>query len=253
MCKSRISIAKQRAAESSQPYSKSNSSRQQLLDFPSPMITPEDEKHQTTSIVENTFSQNTQKQQQTVTPPPRTSSKSPELIPPIHPLGKKAAILTLCLIKSYFPSQSQPHLKPVFETKESQLIYLFCNHLINTTHVSSNIVYLSLLYLNRILGSPIRLASASSGLDSDLSSVQQDSGSLSPRQIITTCMMMGSKFHDDRRYSNKLWSKVSGVELSDLNKSEWKCLSAIKYGLFVGEREWSEWKLTVDHIVEQLS
>lgn len=62
-----------------------------------------------------------------------------------------------------------------------------------------------------------------------------------PRRMFLASVMVASKFVQDRTYSNRAWSKISGLPLKDLGKLERAFLKAIDYRLMVSEGEWEKW------------
>lgn len=62
-----------------------------------------------------------------------------------------------------------------------------------------------------------------------------------PRRMFLASIMVASKFVQDRTYSNRAWSKISGLPVKDLGKMERAFLKAIDYRLMVSEGEWELW------------
>ncbi|KAN0060089.1 PHO85 cyclin-5 [Thecaphora frezii] len=62
-----------------------------------------------------------------------------------------------------------------------------------------------------------------------------------PRRMFLAAIMVSSKFVQDRTYSNRAWSKISGLPVKELGKIERAFLAAIDYHLVVGESEWETW------------
>lgn len=62
-----------------------------------------------------------------------------------------------------------------------------------------------------------------------------------PRRMFLASIMVASKFVQDRTYSNRAWSKISGLPVKDLGKLERAFLKAIDYRLTVSEGEWEKW------------
>lgn len=62
-----------------------------------------------------------------------------------------------------------------------------------------------------------------------------------PRRMFLASIMVASKFVQDRTYSNRAWSKISGLPVKDLGKLERAFLKAIDYRLVVSEGEWEQW------------
>lgn len=62
-----------------------------------------------------------------------------------------------------------------------------------------------------------------------------------PRRMFLASIMVASKFVQDRTYSNRAWSKISGLPVKDLGKLERALLKAIDYRLVISEGEWQRW------------
>ncbi|PCH33180.1 hypothetical protein WOLCODRAFT_62655 [Wolfiporia cocos MD-104 SS10] len=52
---------------------------------------------------------------------------------------------------------------------------------------------------------------------------------------------MANKFVDDNTYTNKTWSEVSGIDLTEINKMEKEFLLGIDFGLYVDEATYNSW------------
>lgn len=64
---------------------------------------------------------------------------------------------------------------------------------------------------------------------------------LNIHRLLSTSIMLASKFHDDVFYSNKYYGKVAGVRISELNRLEEKFLQMLKWRLFVSPDEYEEY------------
>lgn len=62
-----------------------------------------------------------------------------------------------------------------------------------------------------------------------------------PRRMFLASIITAAKFVQDRCYSNKAWSKISGLPVKDLGKLERAFLKAIDYRLVVSESDWVKW------------
>jgi len=62
-----------------------------------------------------------------------------------------------------------------------------------------------------------------------------------PRRMFLASVITASKFVQDRCYSNRAWSKISGLPVKDLGKLERAFLKAIDYRLMVPEGDWEKW------------
>lgn len=61
------------------------------------------------------------------------------------------------------------------------------------------------------------------------------------RRIFLAAVMVASKFLQDRNYSNKAWSKITGLPLKELAAVEREFLAALKWDLNVKPEEWQSW------------
>ena len=62
-----------------------------------------------------------------------------------------------------------------------------------------------------------------------------------PRRMFLASIITAAKFVQDRCYSNKAWSKISGLPVKDLGKLERAFLKAIDYRLMIPEGDWESW------------
>ena len=56
--------------------------------------------------------------------------------------------------------------------------------------------------------------------------------------MLVTAVMVAAKFVDDKKLSNKDYSKIGGFNVRDLNKLELELLSTLRYALHVERREY---------------
>lgn len=61
------------------------------------------------------------------------------------------------------------------------------------------------------------------------------------RRNFLAAVMVAAKFLQDRNYSNKAWSKITGLPLKELGSVEREFLAAIKWDLNVKSDEWEGW------------
>ncbi|KAI8843232.1 cyclin-domain-containing protein, partial [Chytriomyces cf. hyalinus JEL632] len=72
------------------------------------------------------------------------------------------------------------------------------------------------------------------------------------RRVFLTALILASKYLQDRNYSNKAWSKISGLAVSEINANEFQFLSLINYDLFVGHQAFSQWTVLLMAKTQQL-
>jgi hypothetical protein len=64
---------------------------------------------------------------------------------------------------------------------------------------------------------------------------------LCSRRTFLAAVMISSKFLQDRTFSNRAWSKISGLSVKELGVVERRMLDAIEFDLYVGDCEWQSW------------
>ena len=74
--------------------------------------------------------------------------------------------------------------------------------------------------------------------------------------VLTTALLIASKFYDDNTFQNRSWSEVSGIPVSKINSDETEWLKAIDYRCHVSydepdgckrfETHWRDWSLRKD-------
>ncbi|KIJ58778.1 hypothetical protein HYDPIDRAFT_102039 [Hydnomerulius pinastri MD-312] len=101
----------------------------------------------------------------------------------------------------------------------------FMQKLLETTQVSQSVIVLSLHYIWR-LKERNRFTAGLPG---------------SEFRIAVAAMMMANKFLDDNTYTNKTWSEVSGIELSEINRMEREFLMGVDFSLYVSGKKYESW------------
>lgn len=69
-----------------------------------------------------------------------------------------------------------------------------------------------------------------------------------PRRMFLASVMVAAKFVQDRCYSNRAWSKISGLPVKDLGKLERAFVKAIDYRLVVSEAEFEQWTVELKRL-----
>jgi len=59
--------------------------------------------------------------------------------------------------------------------------------------------------------------------------------------MFLAALILASKFQQDRTYSNKAWSKISGLPVAEINLNEITFLTLIDYRLFVSQAVFQKW------------
>ncbi|CAG8498105.1 2897_t:CDS:2 [Ambispora leptoticha] len=69
------------------------------------------------------------------------------------------------------------------------------------------------------------------------------------RRMFLAALIIASKYLQDRNYSNKAWSKISGLPVKEINQNEIVFLKLIDYNLFISEGIFKRWSsLLLTHI-----
>jgi hypothetical protein len=129
------------------------------------------------------------------------------------------------------PSSSPPHLHPnnpvtsALQFSVTRPFVQFVQKLLETTQVSQSVIVLSLNYIYR-LRQRNHCTTAQPG---------------SEFRISVAGLMMANKFLDDNTYTNKTWSEVSGIDLSEINRMEKEFLAGVDWRLFVSKSKYESW------------
>ncbi|EIW65113.1 uncharacterized protein TRAVEDRAFT_140498 [Trametes versicolor FP-101664 SS1] len=101
----------------------------------------------------------------------------------------------------------------------------FMQKVLETTQVSQSVIVLSLRYIYRLKArNPYTSGMAGSEY-----------------RVAIAALMLANKFVDDNTYTNKTWSEVSGIELSEVNRMEREFLLGIDFGLYVDKTTYESW------------
>ncbi|RCI05569.1 hypothetical protein CU098_001226 [Rhizopus stolonifer] len=102
----------------------------------------------------------------------------------------------------------------------------FCKQVLTATQLSESVILLGLKYIAMLLQSN--------------PSIQGAAGS--EYRLFTVALMLGNKFLDDNTFTNKTWSKVTGMKVKDLNMMELEFLNVLGFQLFVQKEEFGRYK-----------
>ncbi|PKY30039.1 hypothetical protein RhiirB3_297993, partial [Rhizophagus irregularis] len=61
------------------------------------------------------------------------------------------------------------------------------------------------------------------------------------RRMFLAALIVASKYLQDRNYSNRAWSKISGLPVHEINANEICFLKLIDYNLFIAEDIFKRW------------
>ncbi|KAI9478382.1 MAG: cyclin-domain-containing protein [Benjaminiella poitrasii] len=102
----------------------------------------------------------------------------------------------------------------------------FCKQILSATQLSESVILLSLKYIAMLL--------------QNNPSIQGAEGS--EYRLFTVALMLANKFLDDNTFTNKTWSEVSGMKVTDLNIMELEFLDVLQFKLFIRKDEFDRWK-----------
>ncbi|OCH94174.1 hypothetical protein OBBRIDRAFT_770204 [Obba rivulosa] len=124
---------------------------------------------------------------------------------------------------AYFPHSNSATAKLQFSV--SPAFVRFMQKVLETTQVSQSVIVLSLHYIYRMKArNPYTSGQAGSEY-----------------RVAVAALMMANKFVDDNTYTNKTWSEVSGIDLTEINKMEREFLLGIEFGLYVDKPTYDSW------------
>ncbi|KAG1078064.1 hypothetical protein G6F42_024447 [Rhizopus arrhizus] len=112
----------------------------------------------------------------------------------------------------------------------------FCKQILQATQLSESVILLSLKYIAMLL--------------QNNPSIQGADGS--EYRLFTVALMLGNKFLDDNTFTNKTWSEVSGMKVTDLNIMELEFLDVLRFKLSVQKEEYERWRTALFGFRSQL-
>ncbi|KAI0063231.1 hypothetical protein BV25DRAFT_1915551 [Artomyces pyxidatus] len=124
---------------------------------------------------------------------------------------------------SYFPHRNSKTAWLQFSV--SSVFVHFMQKLLQTTQLSQSVIVLSLHYVYRLK-------------ERNSVTIPQPGSEF---RVAVAALMMANKFVDDNTYTNKTWSEVSGIELTEVNKMEREFLEGIDFGLYVDKQTYDAW------------
>lgn len=66
------------------------------------------------------------------------------------------------------------------------------------------------------------------------------------RRMFLAALILASKYLQDRNFSAKAWSKMSGLTVHEINTNEMAFLKAVKWNLHITEAVWERWQTVVE-------
>ncbi|KAI8997750.1 hypothetical protein BDB01DRAFT_831287 [Pilobolus umbonatus] len=112
----------------------------------------------------------------------------------------------------------------------------FCRQILNATQLSESVVLLALKYIAMLLQNNPNIQGADG----------------SEYRLFTVALMLGNKFLDDNTFTNKTWSEVSGMKVTDLNIMELEFLDVLRFKLSIRKEEYERWRTALFKFRDQL-
>ncbi|KAI9304967.1 cyclin-domain-containing protein [Cunninghamella echinulata] len=118
-------------------------------------------------------------------------------------------------------------------SKRNALFKHYCQKLFRDTQISCGCILLALYYLQQL-----KQANNTSLLKSE-------------SHMFTISLMLANKFLDDNTFTNKTWSEVSGIPITELNLLEMQYLSALNYQIYVHCIRFCSWATQCQQWLDQ--
>ncbi|KND03180.1 uncharacterized protein SPPG_02240 [Spizellomyces punctatus DAOM BR117] len=181
---------------------------------------------------------------------PRRTSPSPSLSSSSKAIPQLVAHFICLVVHRTWPRpngqlSSQP--SSTFDDAQPHPSFLaFVNRIVRMSGVSSDLLFLALLYI-------IRLRRSSSGSSSMLEPTSpttqslvsthsfESQAALSEARLVTAAIILAQKVTDDNRFTNKTWAELTGFVLTDVNQMEADFLARVDFRLHVGDGEYAAW------------
>ncbi len=158
------------------------------------------------------------------------------------------------------PQHNRSRPTPLQLVATSSFVY-FMQKLLETTQVSHSVIVLSLHYIWRLKDRNDRIwrERVASASDSDLENARDSEAQPgSEFRIAVAGMMMANKFLDEyvlyieyltcssclsfsNTYTNRTWSDVSGISLTEINRMEREFLLGVDFNLYVDKQTYEKW------------
>ncbi|ODV87439.1 hypothetical protein CANARDRAFT_26837 [[Candida] arabinofermentans NRRL YB-2248] len=87
---------------------------------------------------------------------------------------------------------------------------------------------------------------------SDISRTKFDSLNC-PRRCFLTCLILASKYLQDNNYTFKIWKKITGLSVQELNSNEFKVLKLLDFDLHLTEQTSSKFTKLMDNSLDIIS
>ncbi|ORY99736.1 cyclin-domain-containing protein, partial [Absidia repens] len=132
--------------------------------------------------------------------------------------GQLAEFCAIAVPSIWGPLKPQP-------MKRTVAFKQFCQKLFKATQISCACVILGLYYIHRLRAAYPYIHSSSG----------------SEVRLFTTALVLANKYLDDNTFTNKTWSEVSSIPVSELNIMEMEFLSALHYNIHLPYDQYFQW------------
>lgn len=124
-------------------------------------------------------------------------------------------------------SQSRVQLFP------AERFYIYVRSVLRATQVSHSVIVVALLYIFRLR---VRHPNLQGHIGSEY-------------RLFLTSLVLANKFLDDHTYTNKTWSSVSRIPLSEISKMELQLWTGIGLSANVSEDEFNDWTTVLGQLL----
>ncbi|KAI8895663.1 hypothetical protein BC833DRAFT_600420 [Globomyces pollinis-pini] len=130
-------------------------------------------------------------------------------------------------------SKPNPLLDSIISPPGTELWYpdfvLKVHNLLRISNLQTPLIFIALLYIAR-LRQIIPLTATGHGKEF---------------KLLVAALMTSQKQNSDARYSNRAWSKMTGLDMNDINESEQEFLQCIQWKLHVRDDQYTQWVVTI--------
>ncbi|KAG9095362.1 hypothetical protein FS749_010586 [Ceratobasidium sp. UAMH 11750] len=134
----------------------------------------------------------------------------------------------------FAPRTSSPLPQSAHQFAPRPAVVSFVADLLATTQVSQAVITLALHYIY--------------SLKRANPSIRGRHGS--EYRLAVTALMLANKFLDDNTYTNKTWSDVSRISLSEINQMEKEFLNGLGHNLYVDTSTYDSWVRMLDGLID---
>jgi hypothetical protein len=129
--------------------------------------------------------------------------------------------VTVQAITSIWPNSTAPSNRPIAS------LNTFLHHILKHSRTTHSTLQLAIFYLFRIRPK--------------VQKCQHDAYIACGRRMFLAALICAHKFLQDKTYKNSAWSKVSGLDVSEINHAEKIMLQLLDYQLYVKKDTYDQW------------